>query len=101
MYVSSNARKGLSGYRGMGQGTCPGSPGCPGYAEPEVAVPADVQQQIADLWSYLWEQPTSAPMTQAPSTATSVTQWFNQNAGKLAIGAAAFVGLMLFAKAGR
>lgn len=51
-------------------GTCPGSPGCPGYVPPPVA-------------------------------SQTLTQWLNANAGKVAIGAVAFVGLLLFAKAGR
>jgi hypothetical protein len=52
-------------------GTCPGSPGCPGYAQ----LPA--------------------------AQAQTLTQWFNANSTMVALGAAGFVALLLFAKAGR
>lgn len=38
--------------------------------------------------------------TGAPGT-KDLTWWINQNAGKVAIGALAFLGLVMFAKAGR
>jgi hypothetical protein len=63
----------------------------------------DVQQQIADVWSYLWEGP-GAPAPVAVSAGgppSSLTQTLNANAGKIAIGAGAFLALILFAKAGR
>ena len=91
MYIST----GMSGYRrGLGAEAM-GPP-----VDPNASVQApDVQQQIADVWSYLWSQPAAVATTTV--AAPSMTQWLNQNAGKVAIGAVAFVGLMLFAKAGR
>ncbi len=59
----------------------------------------DVQQQIADVWSYLWQQPATTVATSGAGS--SLTQTLNANAGKIALGAAAFVALALFAKAGR
>ncbi len=63
-------------YRGMGDvilsdgsrsltAPCPGSPGCPGYVSPGIAMP-DVEQQIADVWDYVF--------TNAPVNYDSVTQ---------------------------
>lgn len=54
----------------------------------------DVQQQIADLWDSMFSQGT--PVAATPAPAGSMTSWLNVNSGKVAIGAAAFLGLMLF-----
>ncbi len=87
---------------GLGVLNCPGDPGCPGNVQPDVPVPPDVQQQIADLWSYLWEGPGSASIAvPVGTTAPTMTDVLNQNAGKIAVGAGAFLLLMMFAKAGR
>ena len=72
----------------------PGAMGPP--VNPNVPLePPDVQQQIADVWAYLWSQP--APVA-GPQT---MTQWLNANGGKVAIGAVAFFAVVMFAKAGR
>lgn len=56
----------------------------------------DVQQQIADVWAYLW---SNTPDTQAiPSSGPSFTQVLNQNAGKIALGAGAFLLLLAVKK---
>lgn len=50
----------------------------------------DVQQQIADVWDYLWNGPGSqTPVADsAPvATPTSWTETLNANAGKIALGA--------------
>jgi len=89
----------MYGYRGLGL-SCPGDPGCPGNVQPDVAPAPDVQQQIADVWSYLWNQPGAVPAVAAASVATP-TSWLNANAKTVAIVAAVGLGLVMFAKAGR
>jgi hypothetical protein len=71
--------------------------------DPNVPVESpDVQQQIADVWSYLFEQPGQVAIAPTPgASASSFTQTLNANAGKIAIGAGVFLALVLFAKAGR
>ena len=63
-------------------------------------VAPDVQQQIADVWSYLWSQPGPVASSGGAVPQTT-TQWLNANGGKVALGAGAFLALILFAKAGR
>jgi hypothetical protein len=60
----------------------------------------DVQQQIADVWSYLWDRPAPVPVASSGG-GSSLTQTLNANAGKIALGAGAFLALALFAKADR
>jgi hypothetical protein len=69
-----------------------------------VPSPPDVQQQIADVWSYLWSQPGAVPPVASvppPAPAQTFSQWLNANTTTVFIGAAAFVALFAFAKAGR
>jgi len=62
----------------------------------------DVQQQIADIWDSIFKMgEPGGVMTPAPAPAPSAGAWLNQNAGKVAIGAAAFLALVMLAKAGR
>lgn len=104
MYVKT---AGMSAYRrrkGMGDVagplfTCPTgeqvfrTSDCPGGSP----VP-DVQQQIADIWSSM----QGGPVAQiAPASTSTFTGWLNANGTMLAIGAAAFLGLIFVAKAGR
>jgi hypothetical protein len=88
----------MYGLRGLGDVMPPVAMGPP--VDPSVPVqPPDVQQQIADVWSYLWSQPTA---TAAPvATSQTFSQWLNANAGKAAIGVAAVLALVFVAKAGR
>lgn len=90
----------MYGLRGLGL-NCPGDPGCPGNVQPDVAPAPDVQQQIADVWSYLWSQPVAPVASSGGGPPSSFTQTVNANAGKIAIGAGVFLALILFAKAGR
>jgi hypothetical protein len=59
----------------------------------------DVQQQLADIWDTIFSQ--AQPPVASSGGGSSFTQTLNQNAGKIAIGAGAFLALALFAKAGR
>ncbi len=90
---------------GWGALSCPGDPGCPGYVAPEPISQFDLaEQQIADVWDYLWNTPgaTVPPVPAAPAaTQQSATQWLNDNAGKVALGVGGFFLLTMFAKAGR
>jgi hypothetical protein len=82
----------MYGLRGMGEAMGP-------PVDPNQPVTApDVQQQIADVWSYLWEQPATVATSGGGS---SLAQTLNANAGKIALGAGAFLALVFFAKAGR
>lgn len=89
MYIQSN---GLGKYRGMGL-NCPGDPGCPGYVDPNVN--AAIQAAIADL-----PYPETYVQAQRPA-APGFTEWINQNAGKVALGAGAFVVLLMVGRLGR
>lgn len=62
----------------------------------------DVQQQIADVWAYLFEGP-GAPVAAAPreSIAPTFTETLNANAGKVALGAGALLLVLALAKGGR
>jgi hypothetical protein len=90
MYV---AARGLGRCRGMSQGECPGSPGCPGY--PDEGLPVEPE----GFTTYGAVSGGTYPL--APASSQSLTSWLNANSGKVMIGAAAFFGLVLFAKAGR
>jgi hypothetical protein len=81
-------------YRGMGL-NCPGDPGCPGYIDPNIN--AAIQAALEDRGGYQdgW---SPSPTYSVPF---NFTNWLNQNAGKVAIGAGVFFGVMLLAKAGR
>lgn len=66
--------------------------------------PPDVQQQIADLWDSIFsmgELGAGSGGVMTPAPAPSAGAWLNANAGKVAIGAAAFLGLVMVAKKGR
>jgi hypothetical protein len=72
--------------------------------DPNVPVtPPDVQQQIADVWSFLGAQSSAVPAVTSVPVATPQTfsQWLNANSTMAVVGVTAFVGLLLFAKAGR
>jgi hypothetical protein len=86
MYVSS---RGLSGVRRRGLGFNLAS------EQPSVVRTAGdtYTEQIDSSGDYV------GPVGSAGSP--NLTQWLNQNSGKVAIGAAGFFALMLFAKAGR
>jgi hypothetical protein len=89
----------MYGLKGLGDVTFPEAMGPP--VDPNVPVqPPDVQQQIADVWSYLGSQPGTVA-TVAPATSQTFSQWLNANAGKAAIGVAAVLALVFVAKAGR
>ncbi len=100
----------MYGLRGLGDVlNCPGDPGCPGYVAPASTSP-DVQQQIADVWDYLWNTPgagggygpgSGASLVAPAPTQQTASQWLNANAGKVALGVGGFVLLSMFAKAGR
>ena len=102
MYVSTNAGLGARRRRGFGDTSstdttgapCPGSPGCPGYV-----APGSTDWQNSILNEILANQQTSAAAQQT-STGT-LTAWLNANSTMVALGAAGFVALLLFAKAGR
>ena len=89
---------------------CPGDPGCPGYVAPD-PMANQTQQQIADVWDYLWNGPgatgggygpgSGAPIAGPAPVAQSGTAWLNANAGKVALGVGGFILLSMFAKAGR
>lgn len=57
----------------------------------------DVQQQIADIWSYLWEGPgaggTVVVQTAPAASDGSFTSWVNQHSGVLLAGAGGLLAL--------
>jgi hypothetical protein len=73
---------------------CPGDPGCPGNLMPVTAVTGIV-------WTDCPDGSTVPAEVGCPSYGQTITTLLNDNAGKIAIGAAVFLGLMLFTKAGR
>ncbi len=99
----------MYGWGGLGALNCPGDPGCPGYVAPE-PMQDQTQQQIADVWDYLWNGPgagggygpgSGSQIVGPAPVQQSGTAWLNANAGKVALGVGGFFALMLFAKAGR
>jgi hypothetical protein len=86
--------------KGMGQLNCPGDPGCPGYVSPSQNVSELLSGGMSpyDIYGYGIQSSGNTPYT-APRP--GFTDWLNANSGKVAIGAAIFLGVMLFAKAGR
>jgi hypothetical protein len=79
---------------------CPGTPGCPGYDPSQAGSYPDVEQQIADVWDYLFK---NAPVDCGDSgyeTPTTVTvmpaqTWIRSNWPLLAIGG---LGVFLLAR---
>lgn len=81
MYV-----RGMGRYRlGMGQGECPGGPGC---NNPMLAAPLD-PAQIAAL-----SEANAAYFNQPTASGQPFTTWINQNAALVALAAGAVVLLM-------
>lgn len=81
--------------RGLGL-NCPGDAGCPGNVQPDTAAPPDVQQQIADIWSYLWDGAGAGGtvlVQAAPAASFDFATWVNAHSGALLAGAG---GLFLF-----
>lgn len=114
MYITAKNWHGTSVIGAMGSRTglgalsCPGDPGCPGYVAPE-PMPNQTQQQIADIWDYLWNGPGSTPSEFVPiagpppvaATQQTASQWLNANASTVALGVGGLLLVSMFAKAGR
>jgi hypothetical protein len=85
----------MYGVRGLGL-NCPGDPGCDGYV-----APGSSDYQTSLLQEILANQ-VAASVTPAASPNTgTVSAWLNTNATMIALGAAAFLGLVVVVKAGR
>ena len=107
MYVKTAGMSAYRRRRGMGDVagplfTCPTgeqvfrTSDCPGGS------PApDVQQQIADVWSYLGAQQPTAGSTAGNLPPTTVMQWLQLNPVPVMIGAGLIFVAVMFAKAGR
>ena len=103
MYVKTAGMSAYRRWRGFGEtavtdttgAPCPGSPGCPGYV-----APGSPDYQTSLLQEILANQQSGVIQTAVAPTST-LTGWLNANGTMLAIGAAAFLGLIFVAKAGR
>lgn len=87
---------------GWGALNCPGDPGCNDPANWQQPAQGSVQAQINELWD-AWNAIATPPVDtgdqlpmQPQTGGTSVTQFLNQNAGKIAIGAGLFFALAIF-----
>lgn len=98
MYVKVNGMGAYRRRRGFGDLNCPGDPGCPGYV-----APGSAEYQTSLLQEILANQVAGQQVIQTATATTgqTFTGWLNANGTMLAVGAAAFVGLIFVAKVGR
>jgi hypothetical protein len=73
-------------YKGMGQGTCPGDPSCPGYVPPAYQPPVDpVQGQLTQMQAEIEALFGYTGAGQAPTATMNYTPWLILGGGLLLV----------------